>query len=269
MDYYERVLFNHRMGTIDPETGTTVYYLPLGNGYSKIYAKPLDSFWCCNGTGAEEFAKLTDSIYFREDRSIFVNLYIASDVNWPEKGIRLTQQTSFPEEQGTILLVSAEKPVDIDLKLRIPYWAKSGSVKVNGRTIPAFADPGSYLVLRGPWKNGDRIELSLPMHLHAAPMPDKEALQAAMYGPLVLAARFEEEPREKWYPHFAAQEKQEPSPTLQFKGKLDDPASWLEPASGKLAFRAHSQDQSVAFVPLSRVVHERYSVYHEILTGNS
>ena len=52
MDYYERVLFNHRMGTIDPETGTTVYYLPLGNGYSKIYAKPFDSFWCCNGTGA-------------------------------------------------------------------------------------------------------------------------------------------------------------------------------------------------------------------------
>jgi uncharacterized protein len=269
MDYYERVLFNHRLGTIDPETGTTVYYLPLGNGYSKIYAKLLDSFWCCNGTGAEEFAKLTDSIYFREDSSIFVNLYIASDVNWPEKGIRLTQQTSFPEEQGTILLVSAEKPVDIDLKLRIPYWAKSGSVKVNGRTIPAFADPGSYLVLRGPWKNGDRIELSLPMHLHAAPMPDKEALQAAMYGPLVLAARFEEEPREKWYRHFAAQEKQEPSPTLQFKGKLDDPASWLEPASGKLAFRSHSQDQSVAFVPLSRVVHERYSVYHQILTGNS
>jgi DUF1680 family protein len=269
MDYYERVLFNHRMGTIDPETGTTVYYLPLGNGYSKIYAKPFDSFWCCNGTGAEEFAKLTDTIYFHDDRSIFVNLYIASDVEWTEKGIRVLQQTSFPEEPGTTLLMSAEKPVDIDLKLRVPYWAKSGSVKVNGRPIPAFADPGSYLVLRGPWKNGDRIELSLPMHLHAAPMPDRESLQAAMYGPLVLAARFEEEPREKWYRHFAAQEKQEPSPTLQFKGKLDDPASWLEPASGKLAFRAHSQDQSVAFVRLSRVVHERYSVYHEILTGNS
>lgn len=90
-----------------------------------------------------------------------------------------------------------------------------------------------------------------------------------MYGPLVLAARFEEEPPEKWYRHFAAQEKQEPSPTLQFKGKLDDPASWLEPAGGKLAFRARSQDQAVAFVPLSSVVHERYSVYHEIHTGNS
>ncbi|HUN89683.1 MAG TPA: beta-L-arabinofuranosidase domain-containing protein, partial [Terriglobales bacterium] len=107
MDYYERVLFNHRMGTIDPQTGTTVYYLPLGNGYSKIYAKPFDSFWCCNGTGAEEFAKLADTIYFHDDHSIFVNLYVASELNWPQKSIRVTQQTSFPEEQGTTLLISA------------------------------------------------------------------------------------------------------------------------------------------------------------------
>jgi len=264
MDYYERVLFNHRMGTIDPETGTTVYYLPHGNGYSKIYAPAFDSFWCCNGTAAEEFAKLTDTIYFHDDSSIFVNLYIASDVNWPEKGIRLTQQTSFPEEQGTTLIVSAANPVDVDLKLRVPYWAGTGSAKVNGRPVPAFSDPSSYLVLRGPWKNGDRIELSLPMRLHAEPMTDKASLQAAMYGPLVLAARFDEEPREKWYRHFASDEKQEPAPTLQFKGKLDDPSSWLKPEGGKVAFRAVSQNQAVAFVPLSSIVHERYAVYHEI-----
>jgi uncharacterized protein len=264
MDYYERVLFNHRMGTIDPETGTTVYHLALGNGYSKIYAKPFDSFWCCSGTGAEEFAKLTDTIYFHDDSSIFVNLYIASDVRWPEKGIHLTQQTSFPEEQGTTLLVSAARPVDVDLKLRVPDWAKGGGVKVNGRPVPAFAGPGSYLVLRGPWKNGDRIEFSLPMNLHAAPMPDKESLQAVMYGPLVLAARFEEESRERWYRHFTAAKDEAPRPTLRFEGKLDDPASWIEPADGRLAFHALSQGQAVPFVPLSSILHERYSVYHEI-----
>jgi uncharacterized protein len=265
MDYYERVLFNHRLGTIDPKTGTTVYYLPLGSGYSKIYAKPFDSFWCCNGTGAEEFAKLTDTIYFHDDRSLVVNLYIASDVSWPEKGIRLSQQTSFPEEQGTTLVVSAEKPADIDLKLRVPYWTKNGGVKVNGRPLPAFADPGSYLVLRGPWKNGDRIELSLPMHLHSAPMPDKDTLQAAMYGPLVLAARLEEEPRENWYRQFTAQEKQEPRPTLQFKGKIGDPSTWLEPADQKLTFQPVTRNDAVKFVPLSSIVHERYSIYQDIV----
>ena len=264
MDYYERTLFNHRMGTIDPETGTTVYYLPLGNGYSKIFAKPFDSFWCCNGTAAEELAKLTDTIYFHDDNSVFVNLYIASELNWPEKAVRLTQQTSFPDEQGTALMISVPKPVDIDLKFRIPYWAKTGSVKVNGQRLPAFAEPGSYLVLRGPWKDGDRIELHLPMYLHAAPMPDKENLQAVMYGPLVMAARFEEEPREKWYRHFTADEKQEAAPSLQFKGKLDDPSSWLEPTGNKLTFRAVGQTQTATFVPLSSIVHERYAVYHEI-----
>ena len=92
MDYYERLLFNHRMGTIDPETGTTVYFLPVGGSYSKIFARPFDSFWCCSGTGAEEFAKLTDSIYFHDANSVYVNLYIASDLNWPEKGIRLARR---------------------------------------------------------------------------------------------------------------------------------------------------------------------------------
>jgi len=269
MDYYERTLFNHRMGTIDPETGTTVYYLPLGNGYSKIYAKPFDSFWCCNGTAAEEFAKLTDAIYFHDDNSVFVNLYIASELNWPEKGVRLTQQTSYPEEQGTTLIISVAKPVDVNLKLRVPYWAKTGDVKVNGQTVPAFAEPGSYLVLRGPWKDGDRIELHLPLHLHAAPMPDNEHLQAVMYGPLVMAARFEEEPREKWYRHFTASEKQEAAPTLQFKGKLGDPSSWLEPSGNKLAFRAAGQTQTATFVPLSSIVHERYAVYHEVKETSS
>ena len=269
MDYYERTLFNHRMGTIDPETGTTVYYLPLGNGYSKIYAKPFDSFWCCNGTAAEEFAKLTDTIYFHEDNSVFVNLYIASELNWPEKAFRLAQQTSFPDEQGTTLMISVPKPVDIDLKFRIPHWAKTGSVKVNGQRLPAFAEPGSYLVLRGPWKDGDRIELHLPMHLHAAPIPDKDNLQAVMYGPLVMAARFEEEPREKWYRHFAADEKQEAAPTLQFKGKLGDPSSWLEPSGNKLTFRTSGQTQPATFVPLSSIVHERYAVYHEVKETSS
>ena len=264
MDYYERALFNHRMGTIDPETGTTVYYLPLGNGYSKIYAKPFDSFWCCNGTGAEEFAKLTDTIYFHDDDSIFVNLYIASEVDWPEKGVRLTQQTSFPDEQGTSLVVSAEKPVNLDLKLRVPYWAGNGSVKVNGQTLRVFADDSSYLTLRGPWKNGDRIDLSLPMNLHAAPTPDNASIQAAMYGPLVLAARFEQGPKEEWYRHFDAQAKQPPRATLQFTGRLDDPATWLESADEKLVFRTTGKNESVTFVPLSRIVHERFAVYNEI-----
>ena len=104
MDYYERTLFNHRMGTIDPETGTTVYYLPLGSGYSKIYATCFRFLLVLQRHGRRRVRQVDDTIYFHDDDSIFVNLYIASEVNWPEKGIRVTQQTSFPDEQGTTLV---------------------------------------------------------------------------------------------------------------------------------------------------------------------
>ncbi len=166
-------------------------------------------------------------------------------------------------------MISAAKPVDVNLKLRVPYWAKTGGVKINGQTVPAFADPGSYLAIRGPWKNGDRIELSLPMHLHSAPMPDKESLQAVMYGPLVMSARFEEEARDKWYRHFTADEKQEAALNLQLKGKPHDPSSWLEPSGNKLAFHTVGQTRSTTFVPLSSIVHERYAVYHQVKESNS
>src|SRR6202050_4169767 len=191
MDYYERTLFNHRLGTINPEDGTMMYYLPLAAGYWKTFGKPFDAFWCCTGTGSEEYAKLTDTIYFHDDDSLYVNLYIDSQLDWPEKGLQVRQDTRFPEQEGSTLTLSARNPVRLSLRLRIPYWARGGSVKINGVPLAAFASPSSYLILDRVWANGDKIELSLPMDLHISPMPDDETLQAAMYGPLVLAGRFD------------------------------------------------------------------------------
>ena len=95
-------------------------------------------------------------------------------------------------------------------------------------------------------------------------MPDKNTVQAVMYGPLVMATKFKEEPRDNWYRHFTADEKQEPAPTQQFKGTIEDPASWFEPTGEKLTFRTVAQTHSATFSPLSSIVHERYSVYHEV-----
>ena len=88
-----------------------MYYLPLASGYWKTFGKPFDSLWCCTGTGSEEYAKLTDTIYFHDDDSLYVNLYIDSDLDWPEKGVRLRQETRFPEQQGSTLTVTAKNPV--------------------------------------------------------------------------------------------------------------------------------------------------------------
>jgi DUF1680 family protein len=264
MDYYERALFNHRLGTINPEDGAMMYYLPLASGYWKTFGKPFDAFWCCTGTGSEEYAKLADTIYFHDEESLYVNLYIDSQLDWPEKGIGVKQQTRFPEEQGTTLIITGKNPLQLSVNLRIPYWVRGGSVKINGATLPAFASPGSYLALNRVWKPGDKIELSLPMHLHTDSMPDDETIQAAMYGPLVLAGRFDEVTHDMSYgalgPKRGAQSK-----VPDIVADPSKPAAWIEPeAKQSLTFRAVGQSQPMTLIPLYKVIHERYAVYWKV-----
>ena len=270
MDYYERTLFNHRLGTMDPETGTTMYYYPQGVKLWKTYAIPTDSFWCCSGTGVEEFAKFNDTIYFHDANSVYVNLSIASEVSWPEKGLKLQQQTDFPRQKGTKLTVLAPHGSQVAIHLRIPYWARSGSVKVNGQALPAFASPSSYLTLRGPWKNGDTIELNLPMSLHTWRMPDDDSVQAPMYGPLVLAAKYDNAPKERWYGETGPFEKDESgtAPLPGANGELENPATWIEAAlsNDSLTFTAKGLGGEVPLVPISSILHERYDVYWKLPT---
>ncbi len=264
MDYYERTLWNHRLGTINPEDGTTMYYLPLASGYWKVFGKPFDAFWCCTGTGAEEFAKLADTIYFHDDTSLYVNLYIASELNWPEKKMRLRQETQFPQQQGTKLIILGEPPAGLDLHLRIPYWAHGGAVKINGQVSPIFSSPSSYLTLRGPWKNGDTVELSLPMGLHRHAMPDDESLQAVMYGPLVLAGRFDAVTPEMQYAGYGP--RGTPSQVPEITAKLDDVSTWVQPVSGEpLRFKGMAPGQSVDLLPLNQILHNKYAVYWKVI----
>jgi uncharacterized protein len=264
MDYYERTLFNHRLGTINPEDGAMMYYLPLASGYWKTFGTPFDSLWCCTGTGSEEYAKLADTIYFHHDDVLYVNLYVESQLEWPEKGLSFKQETRFPEEQGTTITITARNPAQLAVNLRIPYWTQGGGVKINGAALPAFASPGSYLTLNRAWKTGDKIELSLPMGLHLHAMPDDETIQAAMYGPLVLAGRFEPVTREISYGDYG------PKPGHQSKvpditADARKPTAWMEPdAKQPLMFHAVGQSQPITLVPLYKVIHERYAIYWKV-----
>jgi len=264
MDYYERTVLNHRLGTINPEDGTMMYYQPLATGYWKTFGKPFDAFWCCTGTGSEEYAKLTDTIYFHDDDSLYVNLYIDSQLEWPDKGLRFKQETRFPEEQGTTITVTAKDQAQLEINLRIPYWAQGGSVKVNGSVVPAFSSPSSYLSLNRVWKTGDKIELSLPMGLHIDSMPDDQTIQAAMYGPLVLAGRLDAVPKEMSYGDY--------EPRVGDQHKVPDivadatkPTAWIEPDGRQpLTFRSVGQSKPQTLVPLNQVIHDRYVVYWKV-----
>lgn len=264
MDYYERTLYNHRLGTSD-EHGLKSYFLPLGSSYWKYYNSAWDSFWCCTGTGAEEFSKFGDSIYFHDDHGVYVNLFIPSELDWQEKGIKLRQETSFPEEERTRLTVRAAKPVELAISVRIPYWAtRGGTLKVNGETLPVFSNPSSFLTVTRSWKDGDRIEISLPMSLHIDTIPDDSTLQAMMYGPLVLAGRLGNQGLDagNTYPGYDTAPPEDAIPVPAIVATSKDPTAWVEPSqNGALAFRTAGQRTTTQLAPLYQVSGERYAVY--------
>ena len=267
-DYYERTLFNSILSTQHPETGMMMYFVPLVSGHFKIFNTPNDSFWCCTGTGLENHAKYGDSIYFHDDDGIYVNLFIASELVWKDIGIVLRQETRFPEEEGTTLVVETDSPRELALRIRIPYWADRGvSVKINGETQKNDAEPCSYLTLKRVWKDGDRVEVALPMSLHLHPMPDDERLAAILYGPLVLVGdlgpdRLAEEER------YVVTQREHDNTALVDVPRLiadrGDLEAWIKPVAGEpLTFRTAGvgDPDDVTLIPFHQLFDRRYAVY--------
>jgi len=268
MDYYERTLFNSRLGTQDAD-GLKSYYLPVGgSGYWKSFHSPLDSFWCCTGTGVEEYAKFADSIYFHDERGLFVNLFIASELNWPEKGVRWVQETDFPEEGKTRLVIHTSKPVEMDLNVRIPYWVtRGGTISLNGEALPEFSSPSSYLTLARTWKDGDRVEVRLPFRLHTEALAGDPTLQAVMYGPLVLAGRLGSENlnRSEIYLGYNPTPAGNPAPVPAINFDSKDPLGWVEPVPNQPAsFRVTAGSERINLIPFYKVLGERYTVYWKV-----
>lgn len=186
-DYYERALYNHILGQQDPQSGMVSYFLPLLSGSHRVYSTKENSFWCCVGSGFENHAKYGEAIYYHNDKGIYVNLFIPSEVNWREKGLVLRQETAFPSEEKTSITVHAEQPVQTTVYLRYPSWSSKVAVLVNGMKVSVKQKPGSYLALTRQWKNGDCIEATYPMQVRIETTPDNPKRGALVYGPLVLA----------------------------------------------------------------------------------
>lgn len=189
-DFYERALLNHILASQDPVTGGMCYYVPLRPGSKKTYGGDLDAFWCCTGTGVENHAKYGDSIYFhRGPRELFVNLFIASQLNWKEAGVTLRQETSFPENGRSRLLLNCARPTEFTLKIRHPSWATTGfTVRINGGQPEPAGQPGSFVAITRTWKSGDTIEIEMPFTLRTEGFRDNPRRYAFLNGPLVLSA---------------------------------------------------------------------------------
>lgn len=263
-DYYERTMFNVRLGTQDPK-GMLMYYVSLKPGYWKTFGTPFDAFWCCTGTGVEEYAKVNDSIYFHDGKDLYVNLFAGSELDWPEKGIKVVQETNFPLEEKTTLTLQTKKPTRLGLKVRVPYWAtKDVAFRINGKHHSLKAEPSTYAVIDRTWHDGDKVEVAFPMSLHTAPANDDATVQAVMFGPLVLAGDMGRDgltdkriygPNGPW-----DERKNYPMPALTVSSGQAADAVRRVPGDD-LKFETTAQASATQLKPLYQVMDERYTAY--------
>jgi DUF1680 family protein len=186
-DFYERALFNHILSTQNPENGNVTYNLSLDMGGFKDFQDPL-WFTCCIGSGMENHSKYGSNIYYHNDDELFLFQFIASELTWKEKGLKIIQNTKYPEEQGTTMQFECTNPVSLILQVRYPLWAKNGiEILINGSRKRVRQEPGSFVAIDRTWKTGDKLEIRIPFSLRLETMPDDSNRVAVMYGPLVLA----------------------------------------------------------------------------------
>ncbi|GAA4834917.1 hypothetical protein GCM10023310_10510 [Paenibacillus vulneris] len=273
-NYYEKTLQNEIMSSINPETGMSTYFKPMGTGYFKVFSTEFDSFWCDTGSGMENFTKLDDSIYYHTDQDLYVNMYLSSTLNWAEKGFQLTQETNIPQSDKATFTINAAPSEAMNIKFRSPEWIAQGqkaAVTINGAALNVEAANG-YIDINRVWKKGDVVELTFPLEVQVSTLIDNPEAAAFTYGPLVLSAGLGTEQMVA-IPHLASQKANLP-PGVTFKDyilvKDGSVTDWIHnvknnlvKTEGKLEFtlRNTDEDNHLKFTPYYSLYKERYGIY--------
>ncbi|PTY08861.1 glycosyl hydrolase [Opitutaceae bacterium EW11] len=271
MDFYERGLYNHILASQDPARGMFVYLMALEPGHFKTYSTPVDSFWCCVGTGMENHAKYGDTIFGHDDQGLYVNLFIPATLEWKERGVSLRQETRIPNSDTTRLVWTCASPTQMPLRIRHPAWAKGAvAVNVNGVPQAVQSQPGSYFVLSRTWKTGDEVVVTFPMALRTEELPGTPGTLALLYGPVVLAGKLGTDGMPAPYARDQLDQARFPDPAVPtFVASGGDWLKQVEMLSrDPLLFRTHGlgRPDDVTLAPFYTVHHERNAVYWQVLT---
>ncbi|HUO09295.1 MAG TPA: beta-L-arabinofuranosidase domain-containing protein [Phycisphaerae bacterium] len=272
MNFYERALYNDILASQNPDTAMMTYFMSLQPDHFKTYSTRENSFWCCFGTGMENHAKYGDTIYFHspDNSSLFLNLFIPSELNWQSKHMNITQETRFPEEENTRLTFHTTTPQQLTLRFRQPDWINGQlSADVNGQHADFEKNADSQLLaITRQWHEGDVLTLHLPMRLHTEMLPYSNSLVAIMYGPLVLAGDLgradvpTQEARDQWD---LFKVKDPLSPTLSTS--KEDLLTHIHPVAGKsMTFTTDGigQPHDFPLIPFYSITNQRYTVYWKL-----
>ncbi|MFI5982150.1 beta-L-arabinofuranosidase domain-containing protein [Streptomyces sp. NPDC051555] len=251
-DFYEKTLLNHVLGAQNPADphGHVTYFTPLDPGGRRgvgpawgggTWSTDYGTFWCCQGTGIESHTKLMDSVYFHDGATLTVNLFLPSVLNWTERGITVTQSTSYPADDTTTLKVTGGVGGTWSMRVRIPAWTSGATVSVNGVAQTVTATPGTYATLTRAWAADDTVTVKLPMRVHLQEANDDPGIAAITYGPAVLAGNYG-------------------STTLSSLPTLD-PSSITRTSTTALAFTATANGATVELAPFHDAQGFNYTVY--------
>jgi DUF1680 family protein len=279
-DFYERALFNHILSAQHPEHGGFVYFTPIRPRHYRVYSQPAQTFWCCVGSGMESHSKHGRFVYAHAGGDLYVNLFIASTLDWTDRRIRLRQETRFPDEDRTQLRFSMPRPARFTLHVRHPGWVAEGAlgIRVNGRrwTTATPSKPSSYAAIAREWREGDRVEIELPMRTALERLPDGSDYAAIVHGPIVLAARTGAEDVEPLVAGDGRMAHIPSGPNLPIDdapvlvGTLESIARSIRPVPGRpLTFTARdvirpSSAGDLELVPFWRVHDARYMLYWRV-----
>ena len=273
LNYYEHALYNHILASQDPDMpGCVTYYTSLLPGSFKQYSTPFDSFWCCVGTGMENHSKYAESIYFKSEQDLLVNLYIPSRLNWKEKGMELTLDTRFPESDTITIHVNKKGSYTGSFLFRYPDWVDGeAKVMINGKKAMAEAHKGSYIRLLSPVNAGDTITLVFARNLYVDYAKDEPHFGSVMYGPLLLAGGLGKEgmPEDRVSDNRACRESVPAANIPMLVGSLADMNSWIECSSKhplRFTVKNGGGQRNIELIPYFQMHHQRHTVYWKIYT---
>lgn len=191
-NFYENTLINAIMPSQNPETGMSMYFQPMASGYHKVFGTPEGNFWCCTGSGMENFTKLDDSIYYQKDNNLVIAQYLASEASFKAGNMKVTQEGDLSKSDTFTIMVSAlgQGEVNGGLRLRLPDWlAGDAEITVDGEVYQYTVKEEYAVIPSGKVKDGTKITIKLPMEVRAYNLPDNENAYAFKYGPYVLSAK--------------------------------------------------------------------------------
>ncbi len=192
-DFYETAMFNHILSAQHPQHGGYVYFTPARPRHYRNYSAPNKAMWCCVGTGMEDHGKYGQFVWTHdkgvkaENDALYVNLFVASELNWKDRKMVIRQQTAFPYAETSVVEVAKGKGTFI-LKVRKPSWCDDFTVKGVGFDADSYEENG-FVCIKRKWKKGDQVKISMPMHAYIKPMVNVPQYVAIMYGPIMLGMK--------------------------------------------------------------------------------